>query len=262
MKKYFYLSYLLLVPCYLLLVFTGCERKKELFGTKAGLISIVSPITVPTTATGVPTGLTATAGNQQVTLSWNYVNNTNYYKIYRSYSAGGPYLFISNMYSMNTYTDYGVTNGTMYYYKVSAVDWYNNESGLSNYIGVTPTTTSGGDSYEPDNGFSSSKYISVSAYSISQSRSIQPAGDYDYIEFYAYAGYNYTFYTTGTTDTYATLYNSSYESLSSDDNSWDGSRNFKINWNCPSAGTYYLVIRGYNTSTTTGAYTLYYSYYY
>jgi uncharacterized repeat protein (TIGR01451 family) len=68
-----------------------------------------------------PSGLTATPGNAQVTLSWNAVSGTISYKVKRSTTNGGPYTTIKIGLTPTTYTDTTVTNGTPYYYVVSAV---------------------------------------------------------------------------------------------------------------------------------------------
>ena len=44
----------------------------------------------------VPTGLTATAGDQQVSLSWNAVPAATSYNVKRSTTNGGPYLTIAS----------------------------------------------------------------------------------------------------------------------------------------------------------------------
>ena len=76
----------------------------------------------PTTP-GAPTGLTATAGNGSVALSWTAPTNTGGgitgYKIYRSNSSGAETLYQSV--GVTSYTDTSVTNGTTYYYEVTAV---------------------------------------------------------------------------------------------------------------------------------------------
>ncbi len=86
-----------------------------------------------------PTNLTATAREAKVDLSWTEVNGTADYIIKRSTTAGGPYTTIKNYASGTTYTDANVTNGTTYYYVVSAVNQAG-ESGNSNEITATPTS--------------------------------------------------------------------------------------------------------------------------
>jgi len=116
----------------------------------------------------------------------------------------------------------------------------------------------GGDSYEPDNSFDQYSTMSVTSSLQSQSRSIDPTGDNDYIRFYAYAGKNYIFYTEGSTDTYGYLYDSNQNQLTYDDDSGSG-YNFRIEYPITSSGYYFLRVRGYSSSTV-GPYTLYYKY--
>ena len=67
----------------------------------------------------VPTGLVATAGNAQVSLSWNASSGATSYDVKRSTTTGGPYTQISSP-SSTSFTDTGLTNGTKYFYVVSA----------------------------------------------------------------------------------------------------------------------------------------------
>jgi len=92
----------------------------------------------------VPTGLSASAGDGQVTLSWdaNTESDLNGYNIYRSTNSFSD---ISNAAKLNTallsdpdYIDTDVTNGTEYFYRVTAVDSDTNESGYSNEVAVAP----------------------------------------------------------------------------------------------------------------------------
>ena len=69
----------------------------------------------------VPTNLTATAGNQQVTLSWNAVPAATSYNVKRSTTSGGPYTTIGSPTTAG-YTDTNVVNGNPYYYVVSQVN--------------------------------------------------------------------------------------------------------------------------------------------
>ncbi|WHX51008.1 hypothetical protein QNH46_10375 [Paenibacillus woosongensis] len=68
-------------------------------------------------------GLSATAGNSNVQLSWSAVSTATSYKIQRSTTSGGPYSVIDTVSSSTySYTDHNVVNGTTYYYIVTAVD--------------------------------------------------------------------------------------------------------------------------------------------
>ncbi len=71
-----------------------------------------------------PIGLTATGTNQLINLFWSSVGDANAYKVKRASVSGGPYTTIQSGVTTNKYADSYVTNGTMYYYVVSAVnDW-------------------------------------------------------------------------------------------------------------------------------------------
>jgi len=69
-----------------------------------------------------PTGLAATAGDAQVTLSWTASSYATGYTVKRSTDSGGPYTAIGTTTAPTvTYTDSsGLINGTTYYYVVSA----------------------------------------------------------------------------------------------------------------------------------------------
>src|SRR5271168_579111 len=78
----------------------------------------VAPVNPPAT----PTGLQATGGNAQVSLSWNASTGAASYNLKRSTSNGGPYNTALASPTATSYTDTTVTNGTTYYYVVSAVN--------------------------------------------------------------------------------------------------------------------------------------------
>lgn len=91
---------------------------------------------------GAPTGLTATAGNQQVALDW--ADNTEFdlagYRVYQATSTGGQYQLITpTLLTGSAFTVMGLSNGTPYFFKVSAVDNANNESAFSAVANATPT---------------------------------------------------------------------------------------------------------------------------
>lgn len=85
-----------------------------------------------------PTNLTATAGNAQVVLTWDAVDGATSYKIKRSETEAGTYSPVTSVTgSAITFTDTGLTNGTTYYYTVSAVK-SGEESADSNVAAATP----------------------------------------------------------------------------------------------------------------------------
>ncbi|WP_371364822.1 hypothetical protein SRRS_53740 [Sporomusa rhizae] len=86
----------------------------------------------------VPTNLTVTAGDAKVTLNWNAVTGVTGYNVKRATTAGGPYTTIASNVSGTSYVDSAITNGTTYYYVVTAIT-ANGESGNSNKASATPT---------------------------------------------------------------------------------------------------------------------------
>ena len=78
----------------------------------------------------VPTGLTATAGDGEVTLVWNAPAGANYYTVTRSTlvsNGGGTYntlgtITLSNTVTGTSYTDASPTNGSTYSYAVTAAN--------------------------------------------------------------------------------------------------------------------------------------------
>ncbi len=97
-----------------------------------------TPADVPPAA---PTGLAATSQNAQVTLDWNDNVEPDLagYSVYRSTNQGGPYTKINPaLVSPSAYTDTGLTNGTTYYYVVTAEDTAGGQSGNSNETSATP----------------------------------------------------------------------------------------------------------------------------
>jgi fibronectin type 3 domain-containing protein len=96
------------------------------------------------TAPATPAGLAATAGNGSVALSWTASAGATSYSIYRGTASGGEGTTPVATTTTNSYTDTGLTNGTTYYYKVSA----SNSAGASAQSGevhATPTTVTGVD---------------------------------------------------------------------------------------------------------------------
>ncbi|MGC2738694.1 MAG: glycoside hydrolase family 44 protein [Candidatus Acidiferrales bacterium] len=88
-------------------------------------------------APATPTGLAATAGNPQITLSWSADSGATGYYVKRSTITGGPYTQIATQ-SSTTYADAGLTNGTKYFYVVAA---YNSAGASANSAEASATPT-------------------------------------------------------------------------------------------------------------------------
>lgn len=108
-----------------------------LAGIVTGLLSgcyfdVEAPDTKPPSP---PSGLYAEARDNKVYLDWNHSPERDVagYKVWVSYSYSGRYELIGTT-GGNYFDDKGVRNGTTYYYAVSAYDYSNNESELSDAL--------------------------------------------------------------------------------------------------------------------------------
>src|SRR6185436_10267606 len=91
----------------------------------------------PVAPPAAPAGLTAAAGNTQVALSWTASGGATSYNVKRSTVSGSGYVTINSPTS-TSYTNTGLTNGTTYYYVVSAVN-ASGESANSSQVSGTPS---------------------------------------------------------------------------------------------------------------------------
>jgi hypothetical protein len=106
-----------------------------------------TPNAIDTTVPGAPTNLQADPGNQMVGLTWNAsaAGDLVKYRVYRSAVSGGPFTFLGEVTAPDVwYFDNGLTNGTPYWYVVTAVDLSNNQSLDSNSAWAIPGTSSAG----------------------------------------------------------------------------------------------------------------------
>jgi Glycoside hydrolase family 44 len=87
-----------------------------------------------------PTALMATPGNQQVSLTWTASSGATSYHVKRATVSGGPYTQVAAPAS-NSYVNTGLTNGTPYFYVVSALS-ATGESTNSSPASATPSTSS------------------------------------------------------------------------------------------------------------------------
>lgn len=88
-----------------------------------------------------PTQLTATTGNSQITLRWMKNTEPDFlrYRIYFGLSQNTTLLWDSSAQRTDTIKTYtGLTNGTTYYVRVTAIDSSYNQSSYSNEVSVTP----------------------------------------------------------------------------------------------------------------------------
>jgi fibronectin type 3 domain-containing protein len=92
-----------------------------------------------TTIPATPSGLQASPGNAQVSLAWAAGVTATSYNVKRSTTTGGPYTKISSPTATN-FTDTGLTNGTAYFYVVSALNSAG-ESANSAQASATPANT-------------------------------------------------------------------------------------------------------------------------
>jgi fibronectin type III domain protein len=91
---------------------------------------------------GAPTGLSATPGDANVSLSWSAPtfdggSAVTAYKLYRGTSPNPTSVVATLPSTPTSYVDTGLTNGTTYYYKVSAVN-ANGEGSPSGQASATP----------------------------------------------------------------------------------------------------------------------------
>ena len=87
---------------------------------------------------GAPTGLSATAGVNAVSLAWTPVAGASSYKVKRSLTSGSNYTMVATGLASASYSDSGLTNRTAYFYVVSAVTSGGTESANSSEVGATP----------------------------------------------------------------------------------------------------------------------------
>jgi large repetitive protein len=99
-----------------------------------------------------PTGLTAAVGNSQIVLTWGQSSGAASYSVFRGLTAGGEGTTAIAQSTAATFTDTNVSNGTAYFYKVSAANSAG-VSGLSNEVSATPSAPQAGAAiYQIDSG--------------------------------------------------------------------------------------------------------------
>jgi titin len=132
-------------------------------------------ITLPPTA---PTGLTRTASTGQVALSWTAVSGATGYVVKRATVSGGPYTNVGTGITAVNYNDTTVTNGTAYYYVVTALNT-GGEGAPSSQVSATPVLAPTGLIASPGNGQATLTWVPVTgATGYNVKRGTAPGGPY------------------------------------------------------------------------------------
>jgi fibronectin type 3 domain-containing protein len=107
---------------------------------------------VPNVPPATPTALIATAGSNQVSLSWTGAAGAASYNVKRSTTSGSGYTTIGTTIDPTVvYVDATAVKFTQYYYVVSAVNAYGESADSSPEATATPTGAYGPTAYEPFN---------------------------------------------------------------------------------------------------------------
>ncbi len=147
------------------------------------------------TPPAAPKNLYSVTGDNRVDLSWdqNKERDLDYYNVYYSSSYDGAYVYLGFTYN-NYFIDYDAKNGITYYYAVTAVDRYGNESELSlDEVFDTPRPEGFNQTV-----FNYKNYPDRAGYSFSLNRNVR--FDSDYADFF-YEVYNNKLYLDVWSDT-------------------------------------------------------------
>ncbi|MFQ5474413.1 MAG: S8 family serine peptidase, partial [Candidatus Nanoarchaeia archaeon] len=139
-------------------------------------------------------------------------------------------------------------------YVVAALNTSHNDT-----INFTLNVT--GDQYEHDDVYTRASTITIDG--VPQTHTIDPAGDYDWVNFSATKGYTYKIETlnlssSSDSDTYLYLYGTdgSSQITNNDDIDQGVNRNARIIWRADASGVYFVMARHYSASSSGGVYNL------
>ena len=138
-----------------------------LTGTTTHLSTYSPSIPTDADAPPTPTGLIAnTAGSGNAILSWTASAGAAKYDIYKKVGDDYPYLAQT---TSTSYSASGLTDGTTYYFKVSALDSSNRESAATSAVSVIPVAGGQGSGALPSSSSSSTSSNTTSATSSTSS---------------------------------------------------------------------------------------------
>ena len=103
-------------------------------------LSFKKELIIDTSPPAMPVGLTTIAGNYQVRLVWsaNSEDDLFAYQVYGGASSGETTFLAEVIAGTEEYTHLGLANGTIYYYRLSALDNVGNESDQTGYVSALP----------------------------------------------------------------------------------------------------------------------------
>ncbi|MFH1353304.1 MAG: hypothetical protein ABIH68_07015, partial [bacterium] len=104
----------------------------------SGISNVAPGWTLDNVAPSAPAGLSAIAGDTEVSLSWteNEEDDLGYYNVYRSTNGSG--WITASSATLTVFTNTGLVNNATYWWRVTAVDTSGNESSYSNVASTMP----------------------------------------------------------------------------------------------------------------------------
>jgi len=116
--------------------------KQKIFKSMLIAIVLMMALSASVFAATLPTGLSATAGDTQVVLNWTATVDGQYYVYGSSDNVTFTKITVSPI-SAVTYTDTGLTNGTIKYYTITSYDG-SAESSQTASVSATPVAAGTG----------------------------------------------------------------------------------------------------------------------
>ncbi|MCK5536985.1 MAG: lamin tail domain-containing protein, partial [Bacteroidales bacterium] len=227
---------------------------KDKNGNESAYSNEISITPTDITPPEIPQDLSISIGNQQISLSWSPVPNTdadlNGYWVYQGSESGNLATITST--TLTNITVPSLTNNSQYFFAVSSYDLSTNQSALSSELSGIPTELES----ETNNNFSTANVIDQKI------RANLSTNDIDIFKFTGITSSEYDIYTTmpvnklnGVNDTKIYLFDADTTVLlAQDDNS--GTENYsKIRYTVPYDTTYYIKTIG-ATSNIIGDYQL------